>query len=115
MKFMLMSYVQENGWNQLTKEQQQQGMAAYMAYTEALTKAGAFKMGQRLGPSASAATVQLKNGKAEILDGPYADAKEQLGGFFIIDVANREEAIQWAVKCPAAGHGVVEVREMPSR
>jgi hypothetical protein len=113
MKFMLMTYVQESGWGELTKEQQQQGMAAYMAYTEALTKAGVFKMGQRLGPSTSASTVRLKNGKAEILDGPYADAKEQLGGFFIIDVANREQAMRWAVKCPAVGHGVVEVREMP--
>ena len=114
MQFMLMSYVQENGWGQLTKEQKQQGMAAYMAYTEALTKAGAFKMGQRLGASAAASTVRMKDGKAQILDGPYADAKEQLGGFFIIEVANREEAIQWAVKCPAVGHGVVEVREMPT-
>src|ERR1700743_3030270 len=114
MKFMLMSYVQEHGWNQLTKEQQQQGMAAYMPYTEALTKAGAFKMGQRLGPSAEASTVRLKNGKAEILDGPYADAKEQLGGFFIIDFANRDEAMQWAAKCPAGGHGGVEVRELPA-
>jgi hypothetical protein len=113
MQFMLMSYVQENGWGQLTKEQQKQGMAAYMAYTEALTKAGAFKMGQRLGPSAAASTVRLKDGKAQILDGPYADAKEQLGGFFIIDVANREEAMAWAEKCPAVGHGVVEVRELP--
>jgi hypothetical protein len=114
MQFMLMSYVQENGWNQLTNEQKKQGMAAYMAYTEALTKAGAFKMGQRLGPSAEASTVRLKDGKAQILDGPYADAKEQLGGFFIIDVANREEAMQWAAKCPAVGHGVVEVRELPA-
>jgi hypothetical protein len=113
MEFMLMSYVQESGWGQLTTEQQQQGMAAYMAYTEALTKAGAFKMGQRLGPSAAATTVRLKDGKAQILDGPYADAKEQLGGFFIIDVANREEAMAWAVKCPAVGHGVVEVRLLP--
>jgi hypothetical protein len=115
MEFMLMSYVQESGWGQLTKAQQEQGMAAYTAYTEALAKAGVLKMNRRLAPSASANTVTLKDGKAQVLDGPYADAKEQLGGFFIIDVVDREAALEWAAKCPAVGHGVVEVREMPGR
>ena len=115
MEFMLMSYVQEGGWEKLTNSQKEQGMAAYMAFTEAMTKAGVFKMGQRLGPSAAASTVRLKDGKTQILDGPYADAKEQLGGFFIIDVEDRQAALEWATKCPAVGHGVVEVRQIPPR
>lgn len=115
MEFMLMNYVQEGGWEQLTKAQQEQGMAVYMAYTESLAKAGVLKMNRRLAPSRSAHTVRLKDGKAQVLDGPYVDAKEQLGGFYIIDVADREAALAWAAKCPAVGHGVVEVREMPGR
>jgi hypothetical protein len=115
MEFMLMSYVQESGWGRLTKEQQEQGMASYMAYTEALAKAGVLKMNRRLAPSASANTVRLKDGKAQVLDGPYVEAKEQLGGFFIIEVVDRQAALAWAAKCPAVGHGVVEVREMPAR
>jgi hypothetical protein len=115
MEFMLMSYVQESGWGQLTKEQQAEGMASYMAYTEALAKAGVLKMNRRLAPSASANTVRLKDGKAQVLDGPYVEAKEQLGGFFIIDVADRQAAVGWGAKCPTVGHGVVEVRELPAR
>ncbi|HUE42049.1 MAG TPA: YciI family protein [Candidatus Sulfotelmatobacter sp.] len=115
MEFLLMNYVLESGWGQLTKAQQEQGMAVYLAYTESLAKAGVLKMNRRLAPSASAHTVRLKDGKAQVLDGPYVDAKEQLGGFYIIDVADREAALAWAAKCPAVGHGVVEVREMPAR
>lgn len=110
MQFMLMTYVQEAGWLDLTKDQQEQGMAAYMAFTEALTKAGALKASGRLQQSTTATTVRLVNGKPQVLDGPYVDSKEQLGGYFIIDVADLDAAIAWAARCPAADHGVVEVR-----
>lgn len=113
MEFMLMVHVQESGWEGLTKDQQEQGMAAYMAYTEALAKAGVLKLNRRLSPSSTANTLRLAHGKTQVLDGPYIDAKEQLGGFFIIDVADREAALSWAARCPAVGHGVVEVRGMP--
>ena len=110
MQYILMAYVREDGWSALTKAQQEQGMAAYAAYTEALTKAGALKLSNRLQPSASATTVRLTDGKPQVLDGPFADSKEQLGGFFIIDVPDHDAALAWAARCPAAGHGVVEVR-----
>ena len=110
MQYMLMAYVQEAGWTRLTAAEQEQGMAAYMAYTEALTKAGALVRGNRLRPSAAATTVRIANGKSQVLDGPYADSKEQLGGFYLIDVADLDAALGWAARCPAAGHGVVEVR-----
>jgi hypothetical protein len=60
--------------------------------------------------------VRVVNGKSQVLDGPYAEAKEQLGGYFLIDVADLDAALKWAARCPAANHGVVEVRpvwEMP--
>ena len=95
---------------EMSKAEQEQGLAAYRAYTEALTKAGALKGSNRLGPTSAATTVKLANGKPQVLDGPYADTKEQLGGYFLIDVADLDAALSWAARCPAAGHGVVEVR-----
>jgi hypothetical protein len=110
MQYLLMLYVNENGWTNLTKAQQEEGVAAYSAYTQALKKAGALVGADRLKPSSSATTVRIANGKSQVLDGPYADSKEQLGGYYLIDVADLDAALSWAARCPAASHGVVEVR-----
>jgi hypothetical protein len=110
MQYLLMSYVQEDGWNRLTQAEQQHGMAAYMAFTQALTKAGALKGSGRLQPSATATTVRMADGKPQVLDGPYADTKEQFGGYFVIEAPDLDGAIAWAARCPAASHGIVEVR-----
>jgi hypothetical protein len=115
MEYMLMVYVNEAGWPQMTKTQQEQGMAAYMAYTEALAKAGVLKGNNRLGPSAAATTVRIVDGKTRVLDGPYTESKEQLGGYYLIDVPDLDAAISWAARCPGAVHGVVEVRAIPVR
>lgn len=110
MKYMLALYVDEAAWPKMTKTEQQQGVAAYMAYGEALTKAGAMVGSNRLAPTSAATTVRIADGKPQVLDGPYVDSKEQLGGYFLIDVPDLDAAISWAARCPAAGHGVVEVR-----
>src|ERR1019366_4582062 len=110
MKYILMTYVNEGAWPKMTKAEQEQGAAAYMAYGEALKKAGALAGSNRLQPTSAATTVRIANGKSQVLDGPYVDSKEQLGGYFLIDVADLDAAISWAARCPAAGHGVVEVR-----
>jgi hypothetical protein len=112
MQYILMTYVNEKGWSTLTKTEQEQGIAAYLAYGEALTKAGVLKGSNRLGASSSATTVRLADGKPRVQDGPFVDSKEQLGGYFLIDVADLDAAISWAARCPAAGHGVVEVRPL---
>ena len=112
MQFMLMAYVRERDWPTMTKAEQEQGMAAYTAYSEAITKAGVLKSSGRLQPSAMATTVRVADGKSQVLDGPYADSKEQLGGYFLIDVPDLDAALSWAARCPATGHGVVEVRPM---
>jgi hypothetical protein len=112
MQYLLMLYVNESGWPKLTKAEQEQGMAAYMAYTEALTKAGILKGVNRLQPSPAATTVRISNGQPQVLDGPYADSKEQLGGYYIIEAPDLDAALSWAARCPAAGHGVVEVRPL---
>ena len=81
MQYLLLLHADESGWSKMTEAEQQQGYAAYMAYTEALKKAGAYVGSNRLQPVSSATTVKIANGKQQVLDGPYADAKEQLGGY----------------------------------
>ena len=110
MQYLLMVYVNEASWPQMSKAEQEQGMAAYGAYTEALNKAGVLKGSNRLQPVTTATTVRLANGKPQVLDGPYIDSKEQVGGYYLIDVPDLDSAISWASRCPGAGHGVVEVR-----
>lgn len=83
---------------------------AYEAYMEAMQKAGVIVGGERLRPTASATTVRTSGGKTQVLDGPYAETKEQLGGYFIVDVPDLDAAISWAARCPAASSGVIEVR-----
>jgi hypothetical protein len=107
---MLMDYVGEAGWPQLTKSEQEHWLGTYRAYMEAMTKAGVLKDSKGLHPTSAATTVRVVNDKTQVLDGPYADTKEQLGGFHIIEVADLDAAISWAARSPTALHGVVEVR-----
>lgn len=83
--------------------------ADYAAFNEALAKAGGTS-GMRLQPAASATCVRIRDGKSEILDGPYVDTKEKLAGYFTIDVASAEEAAAWAQRCPSARYGTIEAR-----
>ena len=110
MQYLLLLHAEEAGFGRMTPEQQQQGMAAYVAYTEALNKAGAYKGSNRLQFVSTATTVRLVDGKTQVLDGPYADSKEQLGGYFLIDVPDLDAALSWAARCPGASHGIIEVR-----
>ena len=112
MQYILMDYVNESGWHQLTKEEQEHWLGAYKAYMEAMTKAGALKSSHGLKPSSVATTVRVVDGKPQVLDGPYADSKEQLGGFHIIEAPDLDAAISWAARSPTALHGVVEVRPL---
>ena len=83
---------------------------AYRAYTVALREAGVMVGGHGLQPAAVATTVRQRDGKRQVQDGPYAEAKEQLGGYYVIDVPDLDRALEWAARCPAASSGAVEVR-----
>jgi hypothetical protein len=109
-QYLFLLHVDESGWPKLSREQQQQGMAAYAAYTDALQKARVFKGGNRLDFSSRATTVRVADGKPRVVDGPFAESKEQIGGYYLIDVPDLAAAISWATRCPAANHGIVEVR-----
>jgi hypothetical protein len=115
MQYLLMLYSNESGWANMTPADQEQAMGAYSAYTEALKKAGVLAGSNRLQPISAATTVRVANSKTQVLNGPYADSKEQLGGYYLIDVPDLDAAISWAARCPGAGHGIVEVRPVWSR
>jgi hypothetical protein len=77
---------------------------------EAMTQAGVLQTSKGLHPTSAATTVRIANGKPQVLDGPYADTKEQLGGFHLIEVPDLDAAISWAARSPTSIYGVVEVR-----
>ncbi|TIS59993.1 YciI family protein [Mesorhizobium sp.] len=110
MRYMLLIYNDEAAMASAPTEKTYEISAAYGAYTEALKKSGAWLAGDRLKPTQSATSVRMANGKTNVLDGPYADTKEQLAGFYMIEATDIDTAIEWAARCPAASTGTVEVR-----
>jgi len=109
-QYLLMIYGNEAGMLSASKEQAGQMMAAYAAYTEAMKKAGVYIGGNRLQPTSTATTVRAQNGKSNVLDGPYAETKEQLGGYYMIEAPDLDAALAWAARCPGATYGAIEVR-----
>lgn len=110
MKYLLSIYASEAEEDQMSPEAMGQVMQAYGAYTEALVKAGALQAGERLRPSTDATSVRVRGGKTEVLNGPYAETREQLGGYYVIDVADLDAALSWAARCPTSSYGTIEVR-----
>jgi hypothetical protein len=112
MKYMLLIYRNEAEMLGAGKAELEQAMGAYIAYTEALKKAGILVGGERLQPSTAATSVRVADGKSKVLDGPYAETKEQLGGYYMIDVPDLDAALSWASRCPGASLGTIEVRPL---
>ena len=110
MRYMLLIYTNEAEDINATQEQQMAVMEAYNAYTAEVQQSGALRAGEALHPTAMATTVRVRNGKTVTTDGPFAETKEQLGGFYMVECANLDEAIQWAAKIPGAKGGSIEVR-----
>ncbi|MBS1859390.1 MAG: YciI family protein, partial [Acidobacteria bacterium] len=99
-------------WPQLSRAEQERWLGAYRAYMQAMTEAGVLKSSHGLHPTSSATTVRVRSDKTQVLDGPYPDTREQLGGFHIIEAPDLDAAIAWAARSPTALHGVVEVRPL---
>ncbi len=110
MEYLLMIHSDPSGMAALSPGQQQEALAAYGAYHQALQASGVLRNSNRLRPTSAATTVRLRSGKTEVLNGPFAESREQLGGYFLIDVPDLDAAISWAARCPGASHGSVEVR-----
>jgi hypothetical protein len=88
----------------------EEGQAEFHAYAEALDQAGVLVSAEVLQPSASTTRVSVRDGRAQVQDGPFADTREQLGGTFVIDVPDLDAALAWAEKCPSAPWGTIEIR-----
>jgi hypothetical protein len=113
MQYAIIVYETEQDFKDRTDETKPHiNMSAYFAYTQALGAAGVARGGAGLQLPHTATVVKIKDGKRHIQDGPFSDSKEQLGGFFIIEAANMDEAIAWAAKCPAAQNAGVEIRPL---
>lgn len=106
MKYMLLIY--EDDADRVANMDER--MPNCSAYVQAMEKAGIYVTGHRLRGATSSTSVQLRDGKTHVVDGPYAESKEQLGGFHIIEVPDLDTALAWAARCPSASRGTVEVR-----
>jgi len=115
MQYMLLIYGEESAWAKLTPDQLSAEMGAYMAYSEALAKAGALVAGDELQPVETAKTVSISDGKQTVVDGPFAETKETLGGYYLITAESLDDALAWAAKCPGARYGRIEVRPVVMR
>ncbi len=110
MKYLLMLYADEKAGAAIEPEQMAGFMGQLNAWTESLRKANAFVETNALAPTWDSRTVHVENGAMQVHDGPYADTREQFGGYFIIEADSMDAAVDWAAKCPAAGWGSIEVR-----
>jgi hypothetical protein len=110
MQFLLLIHGNEN--RTMSQPEREQMHAAYRDYTKEMTGAGIMRGGDALMPTEKGAKVSVREGKTRIVDGPFTEAKEVLGGYYLVDVATRDEAVKWAAKCPGALHGTMEVREV---
>lgn len=110
MEYLLLIHSDANRFAAMPDAARQQAMAAYMAYTQALRESGVMRASNRLRPATTATTVRVRDGKTEVQNGPFIETREELGGYFLIDVPDLDTALSWAARCPGASHGTMEVR-----
>ncbi|REJ79729.1 MAG: YciI family protein [Acidobacteria bacterium] len=110
MRYLLMIYTNEELENGMSEEEKQAMYGEYFGFTEAIQKQGIHRAGEALQPVATATTVSVRGGKVITTDGPYAETKEQLGGFYLVETDSIDGAIAAAAKIPGAKHGFIEVR-----
>jgi hypothetical protein len=110
MQYMLLIYGDESRWVSMSEEEQAATMPAWMEYSAWVKDKGWYLAGDALHDTAQATTVAIKDGERVVTDGPFAETKEQLGGYYAIDVPNLDDAIEAAARCPGAIYGSIEIR-----
>ncbi|MGR3436280.1 MAG: YciI family protein [Shimia sp.] len=110
MRYTLFLYNDESAFADMTEADMGEALDAYGAYIGALREAGIFVDTDYLAPSGTATVLTMQTGERQVQDGPYADTREQLGGYFVIDVPDLDAALDWAARCPSARYGKIEVR-----
>jgi hypothetical protein len=110
MKYMLLIYDDERVWAKMGASEQQKLFGEYMAFTESIKKSGHYISGAPLQPIASATSVKIRNDKQLVTDGPFAETQEQLGGYYMVDARDLDEAIGIAARIPSVRLGTIEIR-----
>ncbi|HMJ24936.1 MAG TPA: YciI family protein [Pyrinomonadaceae bacterium] len=110
MKYMLLIYHEEQNWNSHTEPERQEIYREYRELIQGLQSDGKYQMGDQLQPTSTARTVRVRNGKHLVTDGPFAETREQLGGFFLIEAKDLDEAQSVAARIPSARTGSIEIR-----
>jgi hypothetical protein len=110
MRYALLICDEEKRWAEMSEDEAGAQMAAYMAFGEEMGARGVLQGGERLQPVGTATTVRVRDGEVLTSDGPFAETKEQLGGFYLVDCKDLDEAIEVASRIPGAQHGSIEVR-----
>ena len=115
MQYLLLIYGNESDWDGLSEGESGKMMQAFGEFTQSIVVSGHYKGGNRLHPVSSATTVRVQNGKKLTTDGPFAETKEQLGGYYLIEAADLDEATSIAARIPSAAFGSIEVRPIFER
>lgn len=110
MRYLCLIYEDEGWWEKATEADMQKGMAEYNAFNESIKKTGNYIGGEALQPTKTATSIRVRNGKLSTTDGPYVETKEQLGGYYLINAKDLNDAVQVASRIPGARNGTVEVR-----
>ena len=115
MKYLCMIYDNESEWQKFPKDLQDKYMGEYMAFGDSIKKSGQYIGANQLQPTSTATVVRARNGKVSTTDGPYAETKEQLGGYYLIEAKDLNDAIKVASRIPSARFGSIEVRPIVER
>jgi hypothetical protein len=110
MKYLLMIYEEEKVWNKLSESERQAMFGEYYKFTQEIKDQGKYLGGNPLKPISTATTVRVRDGKQLVTDGPFAETKEQFGGYYLVEAADLDDAIRMAAKIPGARLGSIEVR-----
>jgi hypothetical protein len=111
-KYMALIYTDPADWEALSQEEREATVGRYVAVSEEAREAGVYLGAAQLAPTGDATTVRLRDQETLVTDGPYAEVKEALGGFYLFDCDSLDEALDWAAKIPGAERGAVEVRAL---
>ncbi len=112
MKYMLLIYDNEKAWAAFSPTEQQKYMGEYQQFTQDLKTGGQYVSGSQLHPTSAATCVRLREGKRVVSDGPYVETREQLGGYYLIDAKDLDDALAIAARIPSARTGAIEVRPL---
>jgi hypothetical protein len=112
MKYMLLIHQDERGWDRLSEAERQQIYGEYRKFSEELKASGRYLAGSELHPTAAATSVRVRDGKRLVTDGPFAETREQLGGYYLVNAKDLDEAIGLAARVPSARVGTIEIRPL---